>query len=490
MLSITDRQDCRLVCKRWNELGRAADIQVQLPCTAAWEEVARTARSMCLNGKINVQLNSYRTFSECAELLQNPLCDVVSDPGVLPKWSLDFRRHNSLRAQEMARLLQALHQGLQGSTSSAKVQLNLTLFASHVRTVPGMKAAVASVASSITQLRVMKSLPDFTDNQLQLTHLKTLAFTLSSNTDKVSQCQTALLGLPSLQTLHIFTVSQASADCVCMFLQVLYNLPNVTNLLVGTGSKRCSVSAPSLKHVTTLQLGIDVCAETIPVKLVDLCLEGSLQCEQSYARMLKQAELAQMPLSVTLYSLQPVLLQHLPETLHSLSLVQPFEQQRDLLHTVLAQLPRSKLLQLGNFLTQDVVTLFTDLRFPLLHTFGFRVHCRDAPSFPHQIDCMYFECPATLQLLPYENDWPADCRYVLVPVVDLVPLSTAFPALQQMQVCFNFPTAFITAGLDCSGFNTGNFPRLRGVTCHCSNSWLLLRNLPSTCRGVVKSTTL
>ena len=246
MLSITDRQDCRLVCKRWNELGRAADIQVQLPCTAAWEEVARTARSMCLNGKINVQLNSYRTFSECAELLQNPLCDVVSDPGVLPMWSLDFRRHNSLRAQEMARLLQALHQGLQGSTSSAKVQLNLTLFASHVRTVPGMKAAVASVASSITQLRVVQSLPDFTDNQLQFTHLKTLAFTLSSNTDKVSQCQTALLGLPSLQNLHIFTVSQASADCVCTFLQVLYSLPNVTNLRVGTRDVQFQLQVSSM----------------------------------------------------------------------------------------------------------------------------------------------------------------------------------------------------------------------------------------------------
>ena len=353
-----------------------------------------------------------------------------------------------------------------------------------------MKAAVASCISrsSITQLRVMQSFAEFTDNQLQLTQLKTLAFTLPSNTDKVSKCQTALLGLPSLQTLHIFTVSQASADCVCTFLQVLHSLPNVTDLCVATDSKRCSVSAASLKHVTALQLGFDVCAETLPVKLVDLCLEGSLQCEESYASMLKQADLVQMPLSVTLYSLQPVLLQHLPETLHSLSLVQPFEQQRDLLHTVLAQLPQLKLLQLGNFLTQDVVTLFTDLKFPLLHTFGFRVHCLDAPTFPHQIDCVYFECPATLQLLPYENEWPADCRYV--PIVDLVPLSTAFPALQQIQVRFDSNFAFTIAGLDCSGFSSENFPRLRGVTCYCSNSWLLMRNVPPTCHGVVKSTTL
>ena len=77
MLPTTDGLDCRLVCKRWSELGRAADTQVHLPCAAAWEEVARTARSSCLNGTINVQLNDYRVFSDCAELLRNPLCDVV-----------------------------------------------------------------------------------------------------------------------------------------------------------------------------------------------------------------------------------------------------------------------------------------------------------------------------------------------------------------------------------------------------------------------------
>ena len=70
-----------------------------------------------------------------------------------------------------------------------------------------------------------------------------------------------------------------------------------------------------------------------------------------------------------------------------------------MLHAALDQLPRLKVLLLGDFLTREVVSLFADLQLPQLHTFGFRVHCRDTQTFGHQVDYMHIEMPGSLELV-------------------------------------------------------------------------------------------
>ena len=97
------------------------------------------------------------------------------------------------------------------------------------------------------------------------------------------------------------------------------------------------------------------------------------------------------------------------------------------------------------------------------------------------------ECPEDFTLFPYDEDMPASYGIVLVPVADVAPMSLAFPELQQMEVCFKSLPDFGTTSLDCSVLSQDNFPKLRGLTCYCCNSWLKLRDLPSTCYGVVKS---
>lgn len=167
--------------------------------------------------------------------------------------------------------------------------------------------------------------------------------------------------------------------------------------------------------------------------------------------------------------------------------LQPIGHQRHLLHTALSQLHQLKVLHLGVFLTQDVVSVVTGLRLSQLHTFGFCLHRRNAEHFAHQIECMYMECPKAFTLFPYDEDMPAYYSIVLVPVADVTPMSLAFPELQQMEVFFDSLPDSGTISLDCSVLNQANFPKLRGFTCYCTNSWLKLRDLPSTCYGVVKS---
>ena len=461
-----------------------------------WEEAAQAAQQVCPNSKIAVVLTGWPNYEEYVDMLRNPQCDVVCvglNTRGFSKWEMTFRRREIvLKAKTALNSLHNLHQMLLASSSSNKLELIFKLVASQARKFPGLRDAISAVAPSISQLRILESLPDFVDNQLQLTNLRTVAFNLPSTTDKVLQYQTALQRLPSLETLQVFTVSQAGADCASAYLQCLRSLPNVSSLRVATSKRTCLIPASSLQHLTALELSTDVCVDNLPDKLAHLCLEGSRNTVEPCMHLLKQAEVLNVPLSVSLHRLQPAILQHLPCNLHTLSLCWPFARtansidQHDVLRSALSQLQQLKVLQLGDFLTKDVVTLLTGLVFPQLHTFGFRIH---------QEDYMHFQCPIKFNLFGYSYSVPEFYHFVLIPA-ELGPLSVALPQVQQIDVYFEaFPElcsskSTSTPSLDCSSFTQATFPKLRGLTCYCNNSWLLLRKVPSTLYSVVKSSIL
>ena len=277
----------------------------------------------------------------------------------------------SVRAKHMLNLLESVHKGVEGGINSERVELKLNIIANQARTYPGLRSALASMASRVTQLRVVQSLPDFIDNQFLLSGLKVIGFAVPSDAHKISHYQQALQSATSVEALQMYAASQAGADLVPQFLQVLQSLPNVTHLTIATSFKQCCIPASSLQHMTSLDLGIDVSTSALPVKLAHLCLEGSVNVTGPYVDMFKQSDAMGMPLSISLHSMQPVtsytfMLQDLPQTLHTLALLQLIAQHQDLLHTALSQLSHLKVLQLGDFLTKDVVSVVTGLRLPQL----------------------------------------------------------------------------------------------------------------------------
>ena len=398
-------------------------------------------------GTIVVELAGSQNHDHYTQLLNHPLCDLISitasRPGVFSKWSFDFEPETPIKAKQALQWLQTVHQGLQGITSNDKLQLNMKIVGSQARRYPGMRAAIASLGPSILQLRVLQSLPDFVNNHFQLSGLKVLALMTPSSSDKILRIQSALHSLPSLEILHVFARSQASTDSICQLLQVLQTLPNVKSLRdiwkrqlllrVATAAKACCVPAIHLLYVTELELGIDVTTGALPARLAQLCFEGSHQVVDSYISLFQQAEAMQMPMCISLQNLPTFPLQTLPNTLHSLSLLQPMGHQRDLLHAALAQLHRLKVLCVGDFLTQETVTMFTGLVFPQLHTFGFRIHCRGKKFFGHQQNCVHMECPTNLTLFPYDQQAGPLYKYVCVPFAGLLPLSVACPELKQLE---------------------------------------------------------
>ena len=170
------------------------------------------------------------------------------------------------------------------------------------------------------------------------------------------------------------------------FLHVLQKLPNVAFVRIGTLSKPCCIPAGYLRHVTALELGVDVFVDTLPSKLVQLCFEGNLQVTALYKDMFTQSQAFEMPLSVSLQSVQPFWLQHLPHNLHTLILLHPAGGHSDLLHAALTELHHLKVLHLGDFLTKEVVGLFADLVLPQVHAFGYRVHQFEAETSEHQME--------------------------------------------------------------------------------------------------------
>ena len=431
-----------------------------------------------------------QSCSELGKLVQSTICDKVYlrkiPEAPVKKWNKN-QPEVPTKAKQSLRHFQTVHQAQKSGVDSNKIELACKVVASQVRRYPGLHQAIASVAPNIRHLNILQSLTDFTDHSFRLSGLKTLAYTMSVRADTVVQHQKAFLALPSLERLHISARSQSSAECIPELLQVLKSLPNITSLSIATDCVECCLSASALMHLTAVELGSGVFVDALPARLAHLCLGGSHVVVQPYLHMFRQSETLRMPLSLRLQTLQPVILQHLPINLHSLSLLQPFGKHRELLSAALADLVHLKVLHVGDFLTEDVVKLMADKLLPKLHTFGFRMHRYDVITFDHQRAHMYFESPYSFALIPYECHFLEHCQHVYVPVADLLPLSAALPQLQQLEVHFDSGSDFRMLTLDCSMFNSANFPALRGVTCFCSNSWVHLKNLPTTSYGVVKS---
>ena len=335
-----------------------------------------------------------QSCNELGKLLQSTLCDKVYlrriPQAPIKKWNVKHLSDIPTKAKQSLHHFQKVHQALGTGADNNKIELACKVVASQARRYPGLHAAIASVAPNIRHLHILQSLTDFVDHNFPLSGLKTLAFTMSVRADTVVQHQKALLALPSLERLHISARSQSSAECIPELLQVLGRLPNVTSLLVSTDSGECGLSASALMHLTAVGLDTDVFVDALPARLAHLCLAGSHVVVQPHLHMLKQSEKSRLPLSIRLQSLQPVVLQHLPSNLHSLSLLQPFGEHQGLLSAALADLVHLKVLHVGDFLTEGVVKLMTDKLLPKLHTFGFRMHRYDVATFGHQRAHMLF----------------------------------------------------------------------------------------------------
>lgn len=493
-LSAVDQRDFRLCCKRWSQLGRLCTTSIRLPSKAPWQEASQKARRVLSTIATVVYWQDCADLQDLAELLHNTACDsvcITPHQGALYKWSMDGWREQIVKATQTRRLLQRLKLELEGSTVCKRVQLILKVVASHARK-PDMQTALAAVVSSITQLRIRESLSEFVNNTSQLSSLKVLAFTLPSTPGTILHCQTALLSLTTLESLQLFPTPQLSANRMCEFLHVLQKLPNVASVRIGTMAKPCCIPAVHLRHVTALELGVDVFVDAMPSKLVQLCFEGNLQVAAPYTDMFTQLQALKMPLSVSLQSVQPFWLQHLPYNLHSLILLHPTGEHSELLHAALTELHRLKVLHLGDFLTKEVVRLFADLVLPQVHTFGYRVHQFEAETSEHQMEYVYEESRYDQTLFQHNFRCAiqpdVEIKIVMLPARNILPLSIALPESRQVEVCFSSVGSCSQADLDCSVLN--QLPDVRGLTCHCDNTWLHLRDVPTSCYGVVKSCSL
>ncbi len=217
-LSVLDRCAFRLTCKQWHASHPPHGNSECLYFTsaAAWEASAREAKRKYPEAK-TVVLDT--DFAQAAQLLSNPLCNVVSIGRNLGQdylWGT--------KREEILSLVHSLYQ----QHISGDIKLELPLFLSSYDTRSTAERAVFDgLAPVIIRLNIHPDSLGYMANTPSLTTLKTMHLTLPADAVQLQHWREAISQLPSLNDLQLSSVPTEASLRVNEFLQVVQNLPQL-----------------------------------------------------------------------------------------------------------------------------------------------------------------------------------------------------------------------------------------------------------------------
>lgn len=468
----------RLTCKCWRD---AYPIQhrIVLRQTQDWEDSARQIRRLCQEATIVVHT---ARATDLPQLLPSVDCDKIgldTRPGWAAQWSLEPMHYVPDRIKEVLVPLRKVMDILKEVPGRDKLELHMRIRSTQAAS-DIMRAALKDLASNMFQLRVLESLSYFSKQTFPLSGIKVLAFSLPYRWEMMPQFHAAIKCLPNLRQLQMYLRTVNSTKHANLFLCVLREVPLMTSLRVGACHYPLTLMASKIIHITNLELSWKVTLDHRPRHLKHLCLQclkpdAAATAEhpfEGYAPLF--LELAQCDLPVEMYvnESSPATLLELPRQTRCLTVAQNLARPTYQgaapnleYQPAVKQLSVLKVLQLGDFLTDDLMCLLDGVCMPQLDTFGFYmdVYCEGRKKYN--------------KILDGESVWFASAG--------VYKLAEAFPALRHFKVVFRGMLSD-THVLDARFMSKATFPRLRGVTCCSQQLSIVFRNLSPSCYLVNK----
>ncbi|KAL3163054.1 hypothetical protein ABBQ32_009478 [Trebouxia sp. C0010 RCD-2024] len=472
-----DQADFRLTCKSWQD---AYPIQhrIVLRQTQDWEDAAKEVRRLCQEAVIVVQT---ACVPDLPQLLPSLGCDKVSldtRPGWASQWSLEPMYYVPDRIKEvlipLGKVLDIPKEVLGRDKLELQMRIRSTQAASEA-----LRSALKGLASNIFQLRVLESLTYFSKQIFPLTGIKVLAFSLPYRWENMPQFQAAIRCLPRLRELQLYLWTANSTKHANLFLEVLQEAPLMTSLRVGARHFPLTLMASSLIHITNLELSWKVTLDHRPPQLKYLCLQcikpDAATADRpfdGYAPLFLELAKSDLPVEMFVNEFSNATLLELPRQLRCLTLVQNVAKpiykgtEPNLEYQpALKQFSMLKMLQLGDFLSDDLMFVLDGICMPQLTTFGFYmdVYCEGRKKYN--------------KFLNGESVW--------FPSAGVYKLAESFPALRQFKVVYKGMSKE-THVLDARFMSKAIFPRLQGVTCCSEQLVIVFRNLSPSCYLVNK----
>jgi len=462
-LPLLDQASFRLVCTQWRDLHPASNFTHRVNFTSkdGWQDLSADLRRLCPQITIVVQVES---LTGLTALLQCPHCEIIScypqSFTIMSRWALHTGTHvhdKYLRAQKEAEDLLCTFLDLQTQLGhQGRLELNLRVRSSHMARSP-LSDMMKQLQPAITQIREQES-PVMTANLMfPMPSLRTFAFSLP-RTRSQKNLQNAVRCAPNLECIQAYAHTQVTAERLVSFLEVLPDLPKVSNLRVATARHPICLPSVHLQHITSLELGVNVSFDVPPQRLCNLVVEDLQLDYQGYDAMFTGLQSLHNPLCIELHSFAPTALQVLPGKLHTLKLSQTLVGSvPDIiaLHIGLAKLSCLKVLCIADFLTARVMGVLSSLSFPQLHTLemAFKAYNQDEYHF---VDA-------------YSG------TILIKTTQDLPSLLQVFPNLEHLRLCC-FDSDVRRLHLDCWWISKALFPKLLAVTFCCPHVKLQLVN--------------
>ena len=472
-----DQADFRLTCKTWRD-AYPVQQRIVLRQTEDWEDSAREIKRLCQKAVIIVQATD---ISDLPQMFLNSVCDQVSldtRPGWASHWSLEPMHYVPDKIKEVLQPLHKLLDTMKDNPGKDKLELHLRVRSTQAIS-DDVRAAIKDLAPNIFQLRVLESLSYLSKQTFPIIGIKVLAFSLPYRWDMIPHFQAAISSLPHLRELQLYLWTANATKHANLFLRVLRELPKVHTLRVGARWYPVTLLASNLIHITNLELSWKVTLEQKPRQLKYLCLQDLRHDVEPTADHYFEGhvplflELAQSdsPVEISIHECDSATLLELPCNVRCLTLAQSTAktdckgQRYHDCQQAFHRFSMLKVLQLGDFLTSDLVSMFEAVCMPQLDTFGFFLN-------------IYMEVRKNYcKLVNGENVWSAS--------ENVGDLATAFPALRHFKVLFSGMLKD-THVLDAMFMSKALFPHLRGVTCCSARLNVVFRNLSPSCYLVNK----
>ena len=350
-----------------------------------------------------------------------------------------------------------------------------------------LREAVKEFSSSFYQLRVLEGLTYFSKQMFPLTGIKVLAFSLPYRWDLMSEFQAAISCLPNLRELQLYLCTSNATKHANLFLCVLQKLPKVTSLRVAARWYPLTLLASNLIHINNLEMTWKVTVDPPPQQLKYLCFHNikhddgpkADQPFEGYGPLFSELAASEMPVEIRMHLCNSSALPELPSNMCGLNVIQSVlkEDSYDFFEVdpvpfspkdykkAFQQFSMLKVLQLGDFLTDELITLLEGVVMPRVDTFGFIIDRHLGVKRAHH------------KLVDGEHIWE--------PSQNVYKLAAVFPELRHFKVVY-------TGGLKdtlvlMSDFMSEvHFPKLQGVTCCSHKLKIIFRNISPFCYLVNK----
>ncbi len=436
--------------KSWRD-AYPLEPRIVLRHTADWRKSAEQIRRLLPAATIVVQVSEVKSL---LELLDSPHCsDVVRLDTWLSQWTLEPAHYVPDKVKEVLRPLQALQDGIAHMNTQPKIELQLRIRSTQLA-LPALRNALGSLSFAIFHLRVLESLTSFATQAFPLTNVRILSFSLPYRYDLLPQFHAAVISLPQLREMHIFSWTINAVKHVNRFLKVLDSVPNVTALRVATRHFPLELCASFLTHVTQLELSWGVTVDYALPNFGQLCFANIQQFAafDGYAIMFSQIAHCPAPAEICVQACNATTLLNLPSNLRHLSLMQKLEcitgDVKSFLDCgqALSRLSMLQVFQIGDFLTDHVLSLLLGVVMPQVHTFGFQLS---------------FDTTVRSRHLSQSGDY-----FKLSPSQSTEKHAAVFPALKDIKISYT-GSLQDRIQLEASFISQEHFPCLRGLTYSC-----------------------